>query len=189
MAFAFVLLRSKNNFVSLNIKLWNNIWEQLKINSNKNIIPTRMKKLMIAAFVAVAGIYSTSAQVAPAPENKNAPVITFDKEVHDFGNVALNQPASYTFTFKNTGKEPLIITNAAASCGCTTPEWTKEPIMPGKKGFVKATYNSASMGVFNKAVNVSSNAKNANVTLYIKGDVKPADQITNQPGDKTIKVN
>ena len=79
--------------------------------------------------------------------------------------------------FKNTGKEPLIITNAAASCGCTTPEWTKEPILPGKKGFVKATYNAASMGSFNKAVNVSSNAKKANVTLYIKGEVKAASEI------------
>lgn len=143
---------------------------------------------MIVAFIAASSLFTASAQVAPPPENKNAPEIKFDKETHDFGNVTLNQPASYTFTFTNVGKEPLIITNAAASCGCTTPEWTKEPIKPGKKGFVKATYNSASVGTFNKAVNVSSNAKTSNVTLYIKGDVKTADQAAPAP-NSTIKMN
>lgn len=136
-----------------------------------------MKKWILSVCVAVAA-FTVSAQTTPTPaENKNQAEITFEKEVHDFGPVLLNQPATYTFTFKNTGKEPLIITNAAASCGCTTPEWTKEPILPGKKGFVKATFNAATLGQFNKAVNVASNAKTANVTLYIKGDVKNADQM------------
>jgi len=147
-----------------------------------------MKKLMIVALMAVTATFSLKAQMAAPPENKNAAEIKFDKEVHEFGNIALNNPASHTFTFTNVGKEPLIITNAAASCGCTTPEWTKEPIAPGKKGFVKATYNSATLGTFNKAVNVMSNAKNSNISLYIKGDVKPADQIGNS-SDKTIKAN
>jgi archaellum component FlaG (FlaF/FlaG flagellin family) len=141
-----------------------------------------MKKLIITAFVAVSGVFAAQAQTAtPAPaaaENKNQAEITFDKETHDFGVIPQNVPASYTFTFKNTGKEPLIITNAAASCGCTTPEWTKEPIQPGKKGFVKATYNAASVGTFNKAVTVMSNAKKAQMTLYIKGDVKVPNEVT-----------
>jgi hypothetical protein len=146
-----------------------------------------MKKFIVTAFVAFAGVLATSAQTTPAaPENKNQAEITFDKEVHDFGVIAQNNPATYTFTFKNTGKEPLIITNAAASCGCTTPEWTKEPIMPGKKGFVKATYNAASLGVFNKAVTVMSNAKKAQVTLYIKGDVKIASEV---PATKEKTLN
>lgn len=137
-----------------------------------------MKKFIITAFVAVIGTFAASAQTTPAPtENKNQAEITFDKEVHDFGVITQNNPATYTFTFKNTGKEPLIITQAAASCGCTTPEWTKEPIMPGKKGFVKATYNAASMGSFNKAVTVMSNAKKSTVTLYIKGEVKSASEV------------
>ena len=137
-----------------------------------------MKKFMITAFVAISSILAVSAQTTPATENKNAAEITFDKETHDFGIISQNQPDTYTFMFKNTGKEPLIITNAQASCGCTTPEWTKEPIMPGKKGFVKATYNAASLGVFNKAVTVMSNAKTATVTLYIKGDVKVPNEVT-----------
>jgi archaellum component FlaG (FlaF/FlaG flagellin family) len=136
-----------------------------------------MKKFIITAFVAFSGLLVANAQTTPATDNPNQADITFDKETHDFGIVPQNIPATYTFTFKNTGKEPLIITNAAASCGCTTPEWTKEPILPGKKGFVKATFNAATLGTFNKAVNVSSNAKKANVTLYIKGDVKTPAEI------------
>lgn len=136
-----------------------------------------MKKFIITAFVAVSGILAVNAQTTPATDNPNAADITFDKETHDFGVVPQNVPATYTFTFKNTGKEPLIITNAAASCGCTTPEWTKEPILPGKKGFVKATFNAATLGTFNKAVTVMSNAKKSTVTLYIKGDVKPAGEV------------
>lgn len=136
-----------------------------------------MKKLIISAFVAISTVFATSAQTAPVAENKSKAEITFDKETHDFGIIPQNTPATYTFILKNTGKDPLIITNAAASCGCTTPEWTKEPIMPGKKGFVKATYNAATIGVFNKAVTVMSNADRAQVTLYIKGDVKTAAEV------------
>jgi archaellum component FlaG (FlaF/FlaG flagellin family) len=148
-----------------------------------------MKKFIITAVAAISGVFATNAQTVPAVENKNQAEITFEKETHDFALVTQNNPATYTFTFKNTGKEPLIITNASASCGCTTPEWTKEPIMPGKKGFVKATYNAASLGVFNKAINVSSNAKNAQVTLYIKGDVKTGAEMNKmkiEGKDKTL---
>ncbi len=136
-----------------------------------------MKKFIITAFVAFSGLLAANAQTAPTIDNPNQADIVFDKETHDFGVVAQNVPATYTFTFKNTGKEPLIITNAAASCGCTTPEWTKEPILPGKKGFVKATFNAATLGTFNKAVTVMSNAKKATVSLYIKGDVKAASEV------------
>lgn len=133
-----------------------------------------MKKLIITAFVAVgAAFVSNSQTVAPQkPVDKNVAVITFDKETHDFGSIPQSVPASYTFVVKNTGKSPLIITNASASCGCTTPEWTKEAIAPGKSGFVKATYNAASPGPFMKTVTVSSNASRDMVTLTLKGDVK-----------------
>jgi hypothetical protein len=148
-----------------------------------------MKKLMITAFVAISTVFAVNAQTTPATDNPAQADIEFDKETHDFGIVNQNQPATYTFMFKNTGKVPLIITNAAASCGCTTPEWTKEPIMPGKKGYVKATYNAASMGVFNKAVTVTSNAKKATVTLYIKGEVKQPNAVTPVTPEKSKTVN
>ncbi|MCF8429229.1 MAG: DUF1573 domain-containing protein [Bacteroidia bacterium] len=141
-----------------------------------------MKKLIITATVAIATLisFNANAQTTPgtspaAAENPNQADITFDKETHDFGTIPQGVPASYTFVFKNSGKEPLIITNAAAGCGCTTPEWTKEPIKAGGKGYVKATYNAASPGPFNKTVTVMSNGKKSNVILYIKGDVKPVE--------------
>lgn len=138
-----------------------------------------MKKIIITALVAFSGISLANAQSTPQPaENKNQAEITFDKEIHDFGVIPQNQPATYMFYFTNTGKEPLIITNVTASCGCTTPEWSKEPIPPKKKGFVKATYNAAAAGPFSKNVTVLSNAKRNTIVLTLKGDVRNAQVVT-----------
>lgn len=135
-----------------------------------------MKKLIVAAMFAFGGLMTAQAQdVQPTPDPK-APEIKFEKETHDFGAIPQGTPATYEFKFTNTGKTPLIITNAAASCGCTTPDWTRDPIKPNKTGFVRATYNAASPGPFTKSVTVNSNAKNSQVILYLKGDVKPVEQ-------------
>ncbi|WP_084523952.1 DUF1573 domain-containing protein [Adhaeribacter aquaticus] len=123
--------------------------------------------------------------------------IQFEKETFDFGNVAQGVPATHEFKFKNTGGEPLVISNVQASCGCTTPEWTNTPILPGKTGSVKAQYNAASMGAFNKSITVTSNATNSSVVLYIKGTVVEKSQIKAavSPEEKanspraTLKVN
>lgn len=137
-----------------------------------------MKKLLVTAFVAIAATFTAKAQNATPqqPVNPNVAEISFDKETHDFGVIPQGTPASYTFTVHNKGKAPLIITNASASCGCTTPDWTKEAIKPGGKGFVKATYNAASAGAFMKTVTVTSNASRESVTLTLKGEVKVAAQ-------------
>jgi hypothetical protein len=129
-----------------------------------------MKKLIILCSVVFSFAAVTAFNVVEKAEFK------FEKETHDFGNIPQGTPATYTFTFENTGKTPLIITNASASCGCTTPDWSKEPIKPGKKGFVKATYNAAAPGPFTKSVTVMSNATNSTIILYLKGDVKPTEQ-------------
>lgn len=97
--------------------------------------------------------------------------LQFEKETHDFNKVAQGVPASYEFKFKNTGNQPVVISNVQASCGCTTPEWTNTPVLPGKSGFIKASYNAAAMGVFNKSITVTSNATNASQVLFIKGTV------------------
>ena len=156
-----------------------------------------MKKIIITAFIAMSAVFAGNAQTtAPTPvatENKNQADMTFDKEVHDYGVIPQGIPASYTFYFKNTGKEPLIITSASGSCGCTQPDWTREPVKPGAKGFVKATYNAANVGPFTKTVTVLSNAKRAAITLTIKGEVKvptevvPTSTPTPVQQDKTIK--
>jgi hypothetical protein len=101
------------------------------------------------------------------------PTISFDKETHDFGVIKEeNGKVRYDFQFTNTGGKPLIINEVRASCGCTAPDWTKEPILPGKKGFVSATYDPMNRpGPFNKSLTVVSNATSPNSVLYIKGDV------------------
>lgn len=103
------------------------------------------------------------------------PNLSFDKVVHDFGTIKeVDGKVTYNFEFTNTGGRPLIISQVRASCGCTAPDWSKEPILPGKKGFVSATYDPKSRpGPFNKTLAVISNATSPNVVLQIKGDVVP----------------
>jgi hypothetical protein len=99
-------------------------------------------------------------------------------ETHDFGEVIEGKVASHEFEFVNTGTAPIIIANVQASCGCTTPFWTKEPIAPGKKGIVKASYNSQGRpGPFNKSITVTSNAVEPTKVLSFKGNVLKKDQM------------
>lgn len=101
--------------------------------------------------------------------------INFEKLIHDYGSFKEEKGIqTYNFNFTNTGAAPLIINNVQASCGCTTPEWTRKPIAPGKKGFVKVSFNPRNRpGTFNKTITVSSNASNPRIILRVKGDVTP----------------
>jgi hypothetical protein len=93
-------------------------------------------------------------------------------ETHDFGTIEEGVIAEYEFKIKNTGNAPLILSNVQASCGCTTPSWTKDPIEPGKTGTVKASYNSNGRpGAFNKSITLTSNAEMPTKAVYIKGNV------------------
>lgn len=138
-----------------------------------------MKKVVlsiiaIAAFSTASLAQTPAAPATPAPANPNAADFKFEREVHDFGNIKEGVQAEYVFKFTNVGKEPLVITNVQASCGCTTPKWTKEPVKPGESGSVTAIYNSKGRpGNFNKAVTITSNAKTAQKVLFIKGNVEP----------------
>jgi hypothetical protein len=97
----------------------------------------------------------------------------FESENHNFGNVAEGPTADYTFTFVNTGKEPIVIQRVQPACGCTAADWSKEPIMPGQKGFAKAVYNTQGRpGPFNKTVTVLTNA-GAKVLSFM-GEVEKA---------------
>src|ERR1035437_2226986 len=95
--------------------------------------------------------------------------IAFEKLQHNFGTFKEELGVqSVAFNFKNDGTVPLILNNVQASCGCTTPEWTREPIAPGAKGVIKVSYDARNRpGVFNKTIRVSSNAENADVVLTI----------------------
>ncbi|KAA9339369.1 DUF1573 domain-containing protein [Hymenobacter busanensis] len=105
-------------------------------------------------------------------------VLNFEQKDHDFSNVAEGTLATYEFKFKNTGDQPVVIANVQASCGCTTPDWTKTPVLPGKTGFIRASFNSAGRpGQFNKTVTVTSNAKEPSTVLSIKGTVLTKDEM------------
>ena len=125
-----------------------------------------MKRLFTMCLLALA--FSSRAQGA----------MQFETDTHDFGNVPEGTMATYEFKFKNTGNQPVVIANVQASCGCTTPDWTKTPVLPGKSGIIKAMYSSAGRpGVFNKTVTVTSNAAEASKVLSIKGTVLTKEQI------------
>ena len=98
--------------------------------------------------------------------------IEFNKETHDYGTIKNGADGSCVFEFKNTGDSPLIISNAKGSCGCTVPEWPKEPIAPGAKGTIKVKYDTMRTGEINKSVTITSNAVNEPTKiLRIKGNV------------------
>ncbi len=98
--------------------------------------------------------------------------IEFNKEVHDYGTIKNGADGSCTFEFKNTGDSPLIISNAKGSCGCTVPDWPKEPIAPGASGVIKVNYDTMRTGEINKSVTITSNAVNApDKIVFIKGNV------------------
>ena len=128
-----------------------------------------MKKILL--FVGIVAISSVLFA------QQSGPSISWDKTVHDFekfqeadGVVVAN------FEFINTGNEPLYITNVRASCGCTSPEWSKEPVKPGDKGYVKVAYNpNKRPGKFNKSVTVTTNEFQPTSVLRIMGDVIPAE--------------
>jgi hypothetical protein len=104
-------------------------------------------------------------------QSDTMPVIKFDKVEHNFGKIKEGTLAVHNFVFSNTGSKPLVLNDVHASCGCTTPEWSKEPILPGGKGTIKAAFNSYGRpGTFIKFVTVKSNA-GADITLTIKGEV------------------
>jgi len=125
-----------------------------------------MKKVILG-FIVMLCFASVDAQ-------QQKPNFSFDSTLHDFGNIKEEAGnVAHTFSFTNTGGQPLVINNVRASCGCTTPEWTRTPIPPGGKGFIKATYNPQNRpGPFNKTITVTANTQNPNTVLRITGSVE-----------------
>jgi hypothetical protein len=100
--------------------------------------------------------------------------IKFNETTHDFGTFSESKPVvTCTFTFTNVGDVPLVIHQAIASCGCTVPEYTEEPVQPGKTGTIKVTYDGAGKmpGRFKKSITLRTNAKTEMVRLFIEGDM------------------
>lgn len=126
-----------------------------------------MKKILLIAMMLVCGMTAAMAQ-------KQAE-IKFDTLTHNFGTFSgkTTPKVSCLFTFQNVGETPLVINQAIASCGCTVPEYTKEPIQPGQKGEIKVTYDSTGKwpGHFKKSITVRTNGVVEMTRLYIEGDM------------------
>ncbi|MBQ2210856.1 MAG: DUF1573 domain-containing protein [Prevotella sp.] len=128
-----------------------------------------MKKLIVTSFMLLCGMTAVMAQ-KPAQ-------IKFEKTTHNFGSFSEKDPkVTCTFVYTNVGEQPLVINQAIASCGCTVPQYTKEPVKPGEKGELKVTYNGAGKfpGHFKKSITVRSNGAVEMTRLYIEGDMTEA---------------
>jgi hypothetical protein len=139
-----------------------------------------MQKIILFTLVSFSSLLLISFKPSPRAHTKyhrtyTAPTVakaTWVKDVHDFGTIALRVPVSVEFAFTNTGDAPLIIKEVITSCGCTAPDYTKEPIMPGKSSAIKVNYNAANAGAFSKTITVKTNETETGKTLIIRGTVK-----------------
>lgn len=178
----------------------------LKINCN-------MKKIVLSLGIVLLGTsaaFAQSKKAAPAPPS--APVaaataaapappaapkppttlkaenMSFKSEVHDFGTIPEGPAAEHEFAFTNTGKEPINIESVHASCGCTTPSYSKEPILPGKTGKIKASYNTVGRpNAFTKTITVTSNA--GTKVLTITGNVEKAPESSVPENSSMLKTH
>jgi hypothetical protein len=147
-----------------------------------------MKKSILSMVFMAIGLIAVNAQPASTDQNWT-PSIEFEKETHDYGTIKKGANGVFEFKFKNTGKEPIVISNAAGSCGCTVPEWPKEPIAPGKSSVIKVSYDTERVGAINKNVvltiqNITKD-KTGNKTLFIKGNVEGGPVDAGMPAKKS----
>ena len=112
---------------------------------------------------------------ATASENdpEAIPVFTFETDNHEFGEIQQGESVTYAFKFKNTGKAPLVISSASASCGCTVPEYTKAPVEPGEEGYINVTFDSSGKsGMVSKTVTLIANTIPNTKVLTISADIQ-----------------
>lgn len=151
----------------------NNIFAiSIMIVKNSNFANIKNNKPMKTTILAI-GILLVSvlsfAQDELNPEKQSD--IIFKTTVYDFGEIPFGEEAKYNFVFKNISKAPIALTNVKASCGCTSPEWSKEPIAKRKKGSITITYDTKRTGNFNKTIYVYTNNSEQPVLLRVKGTV------------------
>lgn len=144
------------------------------------------KSLIILATVVAFSLFSCKDNAANKVESENVvaaeqrdvevstfPVMDFDEGQFDFGEIVQGTRVEHMFTFVNTGDAPLVITNARSSCGCTVPEYTREPVAPGEKGELLVKFDGSGRGTVNKNITLSTNTEKGTERLRIKATVNP----------------
>jgi len=144
-----------------------------------------MRKFFIIVSI-TAFIVSISCSQAPGQDksSENGPKIEFTYTEYDYGTIFQGGDGTSEFIFKNTGNEPLILSDVKSTCGCTVPSWPREPVKSGESAKIIVSYRTTRVGPINKSISVSSNAASGPVVLRIKGNVAP------KPAEKEeAKVN
>jgi len=138
-----------------------------------------MKKLILSIVfifgIALFAICQSATVAVESGDPTSMAKFKWEQTTHNFGKIDQGKPVSVEFEFTNEGSSPLVISQVKGSCGCTVTEYTKEPVAPGEKGKVKATYDAASKGAFHKSVRVTANVEGGLETLFIKGEVVKQD--------------
>ncbi len=155
-----------------------------------------MKKIstLVLSFCLLAGINAQQTHSADDGHNHGSTAtasttmdeaLSFKETEHDFGKIPQHKPVYYSFKITNTGKTPIKLDNVQASCGCTTPEWSREPIAPSAVSVIKVGYNAAAEGAFDKSITVIYNT-NQSKQIKIKGTVWKA---PDGPAPANVSVN
>jgi hypothetical protein len=134
----------------------------------KNQLTVTFAFLVLA--ICIAGCKDTPEEKA----KQHGQEIWFEEYMHDYGQIEQDSDGTWTFLFKNLGEDAVVINRVRSTCGCTVPEWPREPVEPGDSGRITVRYNTALTGTFLKSVTVYSTAANSPVKLQIKGKVIPA---------------
>lgn len=151
-------------------------------NAEKKIaeLESRLKELegKKASDTNITPVADANQQVADQKPEGPLPAFQFETVDHDFGTISEGQVVEHTYSFKNVGDAPLIIQSAQGSCGCTVPDWSKQPIPPGGTGFVKAKFDSnGKPNIQNKTVTVTANTWPKQTVLRFKAMVTPKDKV------------
>lgn len=132
-----------------------------------------MRKTGILALLVLAALSWNTCQKGSGKNSLGNASIAFDTMSHNFGEISFSGEAECEFVFSNPGSAPLIVTHVKSTCGCTIPEWSREPVNAGKKGSIRVSYDTHRVGAFTKSIYVYSNASNGVQRLTITGKVRP----------------
>ncbi|SFT04700.1 DUF1573 domain-containing protein [Sphingobacterium wenxiniae] len=143
-----------------------------------NILKVSLMGLAFATLISCGNSTKSDAETTSteATENTNATKgkVEFEETVFDFGQIKEGEVVERTYVFTNTGEAPVILSQVSASCGCTTPSYTQTPVLPGKTGEIKVSFDSnGQAGKQQKIVTVVSNAENGVTTVQLRGEVSP----------------
>jgi Protein of unknown function (DUF1573) len=156
---------------------------QSKVAATTTKVTTAAAKVGTAVSAATTKVTETAKVVAAPAAATKGPIMTFelqDKKMN-YGTIDQGAEPLRKFKFKNTGTEPLVITNAVGSCGCTVPDWPKKPIMPGESASIDVRYDTQRVGPFTKTITLTTNESSTSQYLTISGEVKEKAKPTSVP--------